>query len=289
MPAACIGVAVAASAGSALAACSRMPLLHRMGRSENLDTSEAAAAVPPHPDEGPKGSVPPPPPKSNTLRHAEKSRTSTCPFADRIATAVIAEYERRRPASWQHQQTVLAGFVAHRKSGAARVRQGSVMDQCPCTCFSFLPHCFKSLAATRPPSGSTFPAAADGLEGEFCVLAFGLGTKFLGASMMAGAAGNGDAVRDMHAEVLARRAFVRFLHEDVRRVAKGGLGELLERRGDSFGMRRDTTLHFYTSSVPCGNASWKRWAKGGSEYSTKASAAAADVSRRDERGNSAFL
>ena len=29
-------------------------------------------------------------------------------------------------------------------------------------------------------------------------------------------------------------------------------------------LRDDVSLHLYTSSVPCGNASWKRWAKGGS-------------------------
>ncbi|CAE8581786.1 unnamed protein product, partial [Polarella glacialis] len=169
-----------------------------------------------------------------SVRNAEKDRRATCPFADQVAHAAIAEYEKRRPADWQHRQTCLAGILALRA------------------------------------------ASSDGhdSEGELFIVSFGVGTKFLSPEVSKQPEFE-EALRDMHAEVLARRGLVRFLHQDLLRCLRkescscvpGSQGELLERSasGAGFRLRADTTLHLYTSSVPCGNASWKRWATGGSQ------------------------
>ncbi|CAE7678327.1 Adarb1, partial [Symbiodinium sp. CCMP2456] len=97
--------------------------------------------------------------------------------------------------------------------------------------------------------------------GELFVVSLGVGTKFRGAEADTSA----QSLRDLHAEVLARRALKRFLHQDLCRCLGGAHGELLSRvASDRFALREDTSLHLYTTSVPCGNAAWKRWAKGGS-------------------------
>lgn len=97
-------------------------------------------------------------------------------------------------------------------------------------------------------------------ENELFVVSFGVGTKFLKEAK------SKDAVRDLHAEILARRGLLRFLHEDLLRCWKGETTVLVERCKDNWcKLRDDISLHLYTSSVPCGNASWKRWAKGGSQ------------------------
>ncbi|CAK9098120.1 unnamed protein product [Durusdinium trenchii] len=99
---------------------------------------------------------------------------------------------------------------------------------------------------------------------ELFVISFGVGTKFLDGEAIS----HRDVVRDLHGEVLARRGFLRFLHEDVLRCLSGEEAELVEHNGEEgCKLRDDVSLHLYTSSVPCGNASWKRWAKGGSTCS----------------------
>ena len=50
--------------------------------------------------------------KEVPLRSAEKQRTSTCSFADRLALLSIAEYKRRRGSStFDGIQTVLASIL----------------------------------------------------------------------------------------------------------------------------------------------------------------------------------
>jgi len=126
-------------------------------------------------------------------------------------------------------------------------------------------------------------AEVAGGNAEFFVAALGVGTKFLSLaadrqrtevagepaphSMIAVAAALecGDALRDLHAEVLARRAFMRFLHLDAARCLSGKRGVALGLKAGSTSclrVRDGVTFHFYSSSVPCGNACIRRRAKG---------------------------
>lgn len=184
----------------------------------------------------------PEPPKA--VRSAEKDRVATCAFADRVASCVLAAYRReggmfdaeRREA---RRQTVVAGIC--------------VLDT------------------------SCEPASLE------CV-AWGCGTKFLRPEAVE-ADVTGELVRDSHAEVLARRAFVHLLYaeleaalgvaapaaEQLACTAGGARPRLLEPVGPSsdpphaWRLRAGVSLHMYSSSQPCGNASVKRWAKGAAE------------------------
>jgi len=64
----------------------------------------------------------------------------------------------------------------------------------------------------------------------------------------------GQSVNDCHAEVLARRGFVRYLYDQLRRVMKGQESPLLrdaERGG--YELRPDVDVHLVISTSPCGD------------------------------------
>ncbi|KAL2023582.1 hypothetical protein VTK56DRAFT_2190 [Thermocarpiscus australiensis] len=106
-----------------------------------------------------------------------------------------------------------------------------------------------------------------------CV-ALATGMKCLPASKLPQA--NGVALHDWHAEVLALRAFNRFVLDECRRLAEDNTAQsdFLRRRsqaelsrspsnndsppfwnGQPFAWREDLTLHMYCSEAPCGDAS----------------------------------
>ncbi|KAK3901193.1 hypothetical protein C8A05DRAFT_16591, partial [Staphylotrichum tortipilum] len=99
-----------------------------------------------------------------------------------------------------------------------------------------------------------------------CV-AMATGMKCLPASKLPQA--NGITLHDWHAEVLALRAFNRFILDECRRLAQdGGVeSEFLRRRTPEelsstqpwhrqpFAWREGLTLHMYCSEAPCGDAS----------------------------------
>ena len=120
------------------------------------------------------------------------------------------------------------------------------------------------------------------------------GTKFLSASLIAEDAPHGHRVHDCHAEPLARRALLRWLHLEIRRLLDAEIlsegpevpsvmrPPRLQRCGDNqirsgtlhmekeasgtdifphsplFELCSGSSLHLYCSSCPCGNASLRR-------------------------------
>ena len=127
------------------------------------------------------------------------------------------------------------------------------------------------------------------------VVAYGVGTKFMQqADIDADTAGT--AVRDCHAEVLARRAFMRYLYVQASAALSyasrfGADGEMdvkkptdVEAGGQCndqgrmrasvqycstpqphFRLLSGISVHMYTSAQPCGNACIRRWAAGCTE------------------------
>ena len=182
------------------------------------------------------------------VRSAEKRRISTCRFADRVAELSVQHYNSVIPNRFRIKQkyTCLATVVAAIAGSEGRTDNDE-----------------------------------DGLV--IVVLGLGVGTKFLpesilGDSAFADAPDYGDRVRDCHAEVLARRAFRRYLTLEMLRCGREVLGSDQPRRdgcawprileplveGDDaqrrFRLRDGVTLHMYCSSAPCGNSVLKKFA-----------------------------
>ena len=173
------------------------------------------------------------------IRSAEASRTSTCLFADTVAELSISFYRNICPSELLEafDQTVLATIVVQKTV-----------------------HCNDDLTEDNKTV----------LE----VVSMGVGTKVVSAeeivSHKADNGVNGDQiVRDSHAEVLARRGFLRYLLHQIRlRLDKNGsmnendcIFSSLAASDSRLVLKPGVRFHLYTSSQPCGNASIKRWAK----------------------------
>ena len=175
------------------------------------------------------------------VRSAEASRTASCSFADRIANLSIAFYKKQCPASLlaSFQQTVLATIVMQ------------AIDE----------------------SGIS-SADCEGAKSNMQIISMGVGTKVVSAErIMAHKTGHhvDSIVRDSHAEVLARRGFMKYLYNQVTLYHKDNKDVdgsdakfcIFERKGSGcrLTVKSGIRFHLYTSSQPCGNASIKRWAK----------------------------
>eukprot|EP00978_Attheya_sp_CCMP212_P022199 scaffold65949_cov51-Attheya_sp.AAC.2 len=268
--------------------------------------------------------------KEGSIRHAEKRRTGTCQFADRVARISIDAYRSSVPQQQTNngaqQHACLATIVAH---------------------FPILPPNDTLMSqGSKEEITQTAIVGDDTIHhgGYLQVMGLGVGTKFLSESILqqelkscsdnddsskdaatttsssssssspslspSSRLGYGTRIRDCHAEVLARRAFRRQLSMEMltairahttnetcktvgtdpgkekvtsdvyrpilqridnrRRAATGS--KMAENVNDEegggnmkddplFELRPGVTLHMYTSSAPCGNATIKKFAK----------------------------
>ena len=173
--------------------------------------------------------------KKQAIRHAEKRRTSTCIFADRVAQLSVSHYQATIPLSERAPQTCIATILAH-----------------------------------------------NSFTGNLFVLSMGVGTKFLSERCLRRETDNGNCygshVRDMHAEPLSRRAFRKKLTVEILNDLKKGYQTITPTNdtknsilvrfsgldGNStirYKLRQGITLHMYSSSAPCGNATLKKFCK----------------------------
>lgn len=171
------------------------------------------------------------------VRHAEKRRIATCTFADRIATAALGVYRRVVAEPRPHPTCVTAILVYNHE------------------------------------------------KDDLTVVALGVGTKFLSDTLLREEVKDastsrqekqkqqqqsvyGRRVRDLHAEVLCRRAFRRYLSERFQQDIQPHendtttMDDFWEYSTDKrrWRLRSGYTLHAYLSSTPCGNATVKKFA-----------------------------
>ena len=92
----------------------------------------------------------------------------------------------------------------------------------------------------------------DAASGSAQIVAMGSGSKCISSHCLSD---NGTAVQDCHAEVLARRAFMRYLYSQVERTLSHDTASILEKVA-SGKMRLKSTIciHLYISTPPCGDA-----------------------------------
>ncbi|CAJ1396628.1 unnamed protein product [Effrenium voratum] len=95
---------------------------------------------------------------------------------------------------------------------------------------------------------------------HLCACSSGVGTKFM-PTAAALADPRRERVRDSHAEVLARRGFMRYLYREAHALATktGSAPARLLQAGDTkLEMQQNLALHLYVSTAPCGWASCRQ-------------------------------
>ena len=89
-------------------------------------------------------------------------------------------------------------------------------------------------------------------DGALSLVALGTGTKCIRGYHLDQ---HGNAVNDCHAEVVARRAFVKYLYVQLKHCVKGR--ESVFTKASISGkctLKDDVSFHFYISTAPCGDA-----------------------------------
>jgi len=86
------------------------------------------------------------------------------------------------------------------------------------------------------------------------IVAVGLGTRVIGEATLQKLPFGGP-VSDLHAEVLARRAFRRYLLEQAKKLSQGGGASLFVTQTgcNEYGLIEGTQVTFYSSALPCGD------------------------------------
>lgn len=110
----------------------------------------------------------------------------------------------------------------------------------------------KVLAAVVMMKGSSGTGMVSGSVGGE-VVALGTGTKCINGEYLSDA---GLAVNDCHAEVITRRALVRFLHAQLELCSKGQEeASVFERKSSGkYALQPGVSFHLYISTAPCGDA-----------------------------------
>lgn len=111
-------------------------------------------------------------------------------------------------------------------------------------------NCFKTLPKTGKPNfnneWTVLAAIVKEINTNLEVVSLGTGSKCIGRASLSK---NGDILNDSHAEVIARRGFLKYLYAEIERG-----GEIFESSGKSFVLKSSVKFHFFTTHVPCGDA-----------------------------------
>lgn len=142
-----------------------------------------------------------------------------------------------------------------------------LMNSCFADCVAKTSHAvYTSLPKTgKPQSGQEWTLLASILQTtstltydhphpELKVVALGTGSKCIGKSKMSE---KGDILNDSHAEVIARRAFLRYLYCNINQALRGDESSIFKylQECGHFKLQPGISFHFYSSHTPCGDAS----------------------------------
>ncbi|XP_062546537.1 tRNA-specific adenosine deaminase 1 [Armigeres subalbatus] len=120
---------------------------------------------------------------------------------------------------------------------------------------------FDNLPKTgKPKEGFEWTILSAIVKVELCtslqkidVVALGTGTKCLGSSELSA---KGDALNDSHAEIMARRGFLRYLMNEMN-LCLSDRSHIFkyEKKARKFILEQNISFHFFTTHSPCGDAS----------------------------------
>lgn len=82
------------------------------------------------------------------------------------------------------------------------------------------------------------------------VVALATGSKCIGKNSMSK---NGDILNDSHAEILCRRAFLRYLYWELQKTTENN-ASIFEKINDCFCVKNTLRFHFFSTHAPCGDA-----------------------------------
>lgn len=94
--------------------------------------------------------------------------------------------------------------------------------------------------------------------GSLSLVALATGTKCLGESELINDVEEkkGSRLNDSHAEVLARRAFIRYLYDQIDLTLRGSESAIFSRSSKSrIELNSNISFHFFSSQTPCGDCS----------------------------------
>lgn len=158
------------------------------------------------------------------VRLAESSRIASCDFADKVARLSVETYLAICPpdVADSYRQTVLASFL--------------LLDE------------------------SSSGVSTSALQ----VVSLGVGTKYLLPELLVRdrVCRDRTRIKDSHAEVLAKRGFHLFLLQECQKAILSTSRYVCLTDNGRFALRDCISIHFYSSSAPCGNACIKKWARG---------------------------
>lgn len=116
---------------------------------------------------------------------------------------------------------------------------------------------FKSLPKTGKPNINEWTILScvvqhncvnDNLE----IVSLGTGSKCIGATKMSP---TGDILNDSHAEIICRRAFLRYLYNEVTNAYNSKTESIFKINNEKCELHDGISFHFFTTHVPCGDAS----------------------------------
>ncbi|KAJ3693013.1 hypothetical protein LUZ60_012108 [Juncus effusus] len=160
---------------------------------------------------------------------------------------------------------------------------------------------YKSLPKKGKPQGgettvlAAFVSSSPSLDFE--VVALGTGTKCLGGSMLSG---RGDVVNDSHAEIIARRALIRYFYSEIKRLNSAGSDSDLnstnsmlcldktEKCKMKYKIKEGWNLHLYITQLPCGIFSSPDSVPASSDRSNICTDFSRVVQRKPGRGDTTF-
>lgn len=95
-------------------------------------------------------------------------------------------------------------------------------------------------------------------DGSLSLVALATGTKCLGDSKLIESSREeaGSRLSDSHAEVLARRAFIRYLYEQIDLTLSGSQSAIFSQNDENkIELNSRVSFHFFSSQTPCGDCS----------------------------------